>query len=57
MENQKTPEEYTGVKGLVRSIYQETATSFVDSNNDYVTVFPDKIGNMLAVFFSTGNIQ
>ena len=57
MENQKTPEEYTGVKGLVRSIYQETATSFVDSNNNYVTVFPDKIEYIKTQDICTGGAK
>ena len=54
---EKIPSEYTGVKGLVRSMYDGLAESAADSNNEYIKPFPGGYEYIKTVELCNGKTQ
>jgi len=57
MDQEKVPTEYSSIKGLVSSIFAETATATVDSNNNYIIPFPNKVDYIKTVELCNGSVK
>lgn len=58
MDQEKFPTEYSRVKGLVSSsIFADTATATVDSNNNYIVPFPNKVDYIKTVELCNGSVK